>query len=218
MDENDKLPKNICIRCCTKLQTVCEFIDTARKAQETLLERSILLDQITSNETADSYMKKEIKIETQTYFDDESCVSEMEVSVDPMVVLQNSENTTSPVPEENSQMQLEDLTYLHGLDGETVTIKLIKKGDQHDTDPLDVADNPKKDSLPKPFPCVICKRSFLTELALKNHSWIHYNEDKNAIKDYKCSTCYECFEYKADLIAHLKEHRTNGTCTICGRV
>ncbi|XP_049872971.1 zinc finger protein 62-like [Pectinophora gossypiella] len=208
VDEDDKLPKNICIKCCSKLQTVCEFIDTARKAQQILLDRSIVLDQMT-----DCFTNSNIKAESPS--DDD----EMEVSVDPMVVLQNSEETMSLNFPVNCQSAPNDMTNMHVDEGEFATIKLIKKGDQ--TMAVDISSTTstieeKRDRDSKPFPCLTCRRSFLTELALKNHLWVHINEDKT-IKRYQCSHCPDNFDYKYDLISHLKEHRTSGTCNLCGR-
>lgn len=141
--------------------------------------------------------------------DDENLVTEMEISVDPMMVLQNSESLQSPNIEDNNE-QVEDITHLHSVDGENVTIKLIKRGDA----PADKSEDSK--SKGKPFPCITCKRSFFTELALKNHSWTHFNEER-VNKKFKCGTCEESFDYKCDLIVHLKKHKTSGLCTLCGR-
>lgn len=148
--------------------------------------------------------KTKIKVESE-YVDDIKYIP-MEVSVDPMMVLQNSEESNSQASEDNESIE-QDVTYLHGVDGEDVTIKLIKKGDTSDD---------KKDVI-KPFPCHSCNRSFFTELALKNHSWTHFNEDR-AVKPFKCSSCREQFDYKSDLMKHLKNHRSNGMCQICGRM
>lgn len=206
MDEDDRLPKNICIKCCSKLQTVCEFIDTARKAQDVLQNKSLILEQ-----NVDNNKSSKIKIKEEMDCSDEIKFTPMEVSVDPLMVLQNSEDSILPDVEDNSESVEQDVTYLHGVDGEDVTIKLIKKGDKS-CDPSD----DKKD-LSKPFQCKTCDRGFFTELALKNHSWIHYNENR-AIKPHKCATCGDTFEYKSELMLHLKKHRTAGMCKICGRV
>lgn len=224
MDEDDKLPKNICIQCCTKLQSVCDFIDTARKAQDVLLQRSFLMDQIISNNCMISLVKSEVKPEPKDNYDNDK-YTEMEVSVDPMMVLQNSEATLSPIYGEHSS-SMDDVTYLHGLDTENVTIKLIKKGETHsDSDDEEKEDETTKtpDSSEedernvKPFQCNSCERSFCTDLALKNHSWIHIPENKDD-KHYNCHTCQEAFFYKYDLICHLKKHRSNGICQLCGRM
>ncbi|XP_075974653.1 uncharacterized protein LOC142975566 [Anticarsia gemmatalis] len=214
VEEDDKLPKYICIQCCTKLQTVCEFIDKARKAQDLLLERSLTLDNVVTRDTgAISPIKFEPKSDDENHSDDEN---QMEVNVDPMMVLQNSEG---PFPEDPSlnfdDSCAEDVTYLHGVDAENVTIKLIKKGEKVEA-PTDSGDDDKNDSVIKPFPCLTCKRSFYTELALKNHTWQHMNDSVTA--QFSCSECAEQFTSKADLIIHLKQHRSSGSCQLCGRM
>nr|XP_049692448.1 gastrula zinc finger protein XlCGF57.1 [Helicoverpa armigera] len=223
VDEDDKLPKNICIKCCTKLQSVCDFIDTARKAQEVLLQRSFVIDRIITEKCMISLATDE-KFESEESVDNDK-FTEMEVSVDPMMVLQNSASTFSPNYEQSPSV--EDVTYLHGLDTENVTIKLIKKGGSHS----DSEDEKEKDSnqptsnesgdddekFVKPFQCTSCDRSFCTDLALKNHVWIHIPENKDE-RHYNCHTCSEGFFYKYDLISHLKKHRTNGVCQLCGRM
>lgn len=172
-----------------------------------------MIDQITAEECM-AVGIKDIKSELYMESDDEGKFTEMEVSVDPMVVLQNSEEPLSPDNEESSPV-MEDVTHLHQVDSETVTIKLIRKGDRVSEDEDDKKDG--SDGLtPKPFPCITCKRSFYTELALKNHSWIHVNEEKSTSR-FRCHTCNDGFDFKSNLIAHLKTHRTSGVCQFCGR-
>lgn len=181
---------------------MCDFIDTARKAQELLQNQSLLLEQNDDiRETFNTKIKVAPEIEEETKF------TAMEISVDPMMVLQNSEESSTTDIEDNNESREQDVTYLHGVDGEDVTIKLIKKGE---------AGEDMKDFI-KPFKCPSCHRSYFTELALKNHSWIHLNEEKN-VKPFKCSSCGEQFDYKIELLIHLKTHRTSGMCLICGRV
>lgn len=223
VEEDDKLPKNICIQCCTKLQTVCEFIDTARKAQDLLLKRSLILDDLLSQTCVNPSTICEVKSEPEDKPDDDNKYTEMEVSVDPMMVLQNSEEPLSPNNNEN--ITVEDVTYLHGVDAENVTIKLIKTSEKvqveklpnhedDDGDDVDEEGNPKK---PKPFPCLTCKRSFTTEIALKSHTWQHVGAN-TPFEKYICSTCKQTFQYKNALITHLKLHRDTGLCQICGRM
>jgi DNA-directed RNA polymerase subunit RPC12/RpoP len=190
---------------------VCDFIDTARNAQVTLLNRSIQLDRIATEQSMKGFMHKEIKSEPKSTSDDECKSLEMEVSVDPMLVLQNSEESQiSPSTDDNCSCV--DVTHLHDVDSENVTIKLIKKRDKY----CDSSEDEKKDYNSKPFPCATCKRGFYTELALKNHNWIHNDDDKET-RLFKCSACSEDFEYKSDLINHLKTHKTTGICQLCGR-
>lgn len=155
-------------------------------------------------------IKSEIKTEPNS---DDEHFTPMEVSLDPMMVLQNNEGGI-PSNDENSQSaELDDITYLHGADGEDVTIKLIKRG----SGTTNSENNDDKYDPSKPFPCPACKRSFYSELALKNHTWIHHNV-KMASKEYKCSSCDAQFDYKNELMFHVKKHRASGLCQICGRV
>ncbi|KAM3967704.1 LOW QUALITY PROTEIN: uncharacterized protein ACR2FA_011260 [Aphomia sociella] len=211
VDEDDKLPKNICLKCCLKLETVCEFIETARKAQDILLKSSLMLDQLDNERYNEGNIKK-IKCELDS--DDESKFTEMEVSVDPMMVLQNSDEPLSPVNDDNF-VNTEDVTHLYTVDSENVSIKLIKN-EEKQIEINSSTDDGKKDLSVKPFPCNTCDRSFFTELALKNHSWIHCNDEKPH-KQFKCSTCEEDFDLKFDFIQHLKQHKTIGLCQLCGR-
>ncbi|CAG9796523.1 unnamed protein product [Diatraea saccharalis] len=217
VDEDDKLPKNICIQCCSKLQIVCDFIDTARNAQTILLNRSIALDNVTNNKSSEILLKQDIKIEPDTGSDDENKSTGMEISVDPMLVLQNSEEPLSPNAFENCA-SIEDVTHLHDVDSDNVTIKLIRKGDVTCEETNKNEEKPsEKDWHLKPFPCETCQRSFFTELALKNHSWTHINDNDKDKKIFKCGTCNNGFDYKIDLITHLKQHKTIGLCQFCGR-
>ncbi|XP_045774824.1 zinc finger protein 251-like [Maniola jurtina] len=202
VDEDDKLPKNICIKCCSKLQTVCDFIDKAIKAQEILQQLSLTLEQNKPNKILKTIIKEEPDS------DDDLKFATMEISVDPMMVLQNSEDGLSPNIEENSEIEEQDVTHLHSVDGEDVTIKLIKRTDKTD-DP-----NSKPEEV-KPYPCKTCGRAFHTELALKNHCWVHKHE--TATRPFKCGSCREQFDFKHELVAHLKKHNTSGMCLLCGR-
>ncbi|XP_041974954.1 zinc finger protein 32-like [Aricia agestis] len=203
VEEDDRLPKSICVRCCSKLQMVCDFIDTARRAQDILTQKAAeveLNEQILYN----------IKTEND-WSDNESKINTMEVNVDPMMVLQNCEGAMSPHSNDvNNSNDSEDVTYMHAVDREDVTIKLIKKYP-------DTCDNEDNEDTNKPFSCVICNRSFLSEFALKNHTWIHDKEEGDNVK-YTCNECGVRCVSKATLLTHLKKHTKRGQCMICGRV
>lgn len=247
------MPKNVCVKCCSKLQLVCHFIDTARNAQLELQKRSVMFETCTSEEpqikievqsepedNINNEDKKNISQNAQTdlqidnimfnkfafeedlepqkeqdifepegNLDDDNKCTAMEVSVDPMDVLQNHEETMSPIIQ--TAFTTEDVTHMHSVD-QDVTIKRIRKNDKCDTESIDFL----HDQSLKPFPCSVCNRGFFTELALKNHSWIHLNEDKYE-KVFKCSTCNEGFDFRCDLVTHLKTHKINGLCQLCGR-
>lgn len=154
-------------------------------------------------------------IKSEHFAEDDNRVTEMEISVDPMMVLQNSEDSSINHDESCDIISSEDVSYLHGVDGEDVTIKLIRKGNKI----LETVQDKKEILIKeiKPFACGTCNRSFFTELALKNHSWTHLNDDKTH-KLYRCNNCDAAFDLKSDLINHFRDHRINGMCQICGRV
>ncbi|KAJ0182454.1 hypothetical protein K1T71_001823 [Dendrolimus kikuchii] len=215
--EDDTLPKNICINCCSKLQTVCEFIDCAQKAQEVLTNINTIIKpeiEVNSEQTQRTDIKEELNDETSLVNDNDDEDSKMEISVDPLMVLQNSAEAISDF---DTDALTEDVTYMYGVDEENVSIRLIKKDDK-----VSELEEEKKPDILKPFPCVTCNRSFCTELALKNHSWTHVNgnvnSEKNSEEQFKCGTCFEVFDYKRDLVTHLKQHKTSGLCQLCGRM
>lgn len=185
-----------------------EISVTSEQQHSVALEQSITLEPIKNFKT--------IKQEPDPDSDDDLKFATMEVSVDPMMVLQNSEDSETQLPEtENSESDEEaesylpgddeeDVSYLHGVDGQDVTIKRIKR-----------VKKPKSFD-GKPFPCRICKRGFHTELALKNHMWVHKTKDP-VTKPFKCG-CGESFSHKNDFVVHLKKHNyASGMCMICGR-
>ncbi|CAK1540098.1 unnamed protein product [Leptosia nina] len=65
----------------------------------------------------------------------------------------------------------------------------------------------------KPFACKECNRKFLTEFALKNHSWLHSTQDKPPY----CASCDKVFAYKNDFLEHFKEFKHARYCNLCKR-
>lgn len=200
--EKDALPKNICIKCCTKLQTVCEFIEQTHKAQEKLLHLTLVSDVKGKSTIA-------IKSDHENSDNEGGKTTKLGINVDPMLVLQNSVQDVSPPSSDNS-LSVQDVTHLHDVDSENVTIKLIRNGeiksDGHDESFVNV----------KPFPCKTCKRSFFTELALKNHSWIHVIEKPDS--NNSGNTSLETGDKKSD-VTNLRQYKiTNGLCEFCGRM
>lgn len=64
---------------------------------------------------------------------------------------------------------------------------------------------------PKQFKCMLCQRSFHTEIALKKHI------DHEMYKPYNCDECDRTFNRKPDLIRHLFVHQKSKPfiCTAC---
>lgn len=211
--KDDILPKNICVNCCSKLQIVCEFIDCAQKAQEVLTNLKPTIKSELEENLQTINIKEELNDEASLIDNSDDEDSKMEINVDPLMVLQNSAET---VLEGDTDTVTEDVTHMYEVDEEYVSIKLIKRDEKL----LESEEDKKSDKI-KPFPCVTCNRSFCTELAWKNHCWTHVNghvDCENPEEQFKCGTCYEVFDYKSDLITHLKQHKTSGLCQMCGRM
>lgn len=228
VSESDKLPKNICIPCCTKLQLVCEFIDTIHKAQDILLDQSRLLDQIPVKKLVGVNIERVDVIQTNqipTYFNEDSNVTNMEVSIDPMTILQDSSDGELVIDESVCNND-DNESLFHGVDRANVTIKLINRGDSSCCDTLTITPMVTAEPISEEgtleegasilYRCSLCNRGFSCEVALQAHSWTH-TEERNPILEHKCPSCELYFEYKNDLINHLKEHRNVNVCNICGR-
>lgn len=227
VNDGDRLPKRICLKCCSKLQTLCDFVDTARKAQDILFARSAALDKVAVPDQPTTEVVPKPKIKTEPFdIDYEAVITPMEVNVDPSMVIQNSESNLSPTDEPLAA----DVRFLQGVEGENVTIKLIRPAPKNrPIQPKPIVITPviedtsevmiKKILNLKPFACTLCRRSFLTELALKGHIWIHLREGSKE-RSFKCpdTTCNLQFTQRIEFIKHLRDHRGKNTCSICGRM
>lgn len=182
--EDDKFTKNICIKCCSTLQTMCEFIEQVRKAQDNLHNLSLTTD-MTDSSTS---ILNAIKEETIEY---------TEICIDPTQIYMPDETCTEQ--------------YIYPDAEEVVTLKLIGKNE-------DVQNKTQESNqMKKKFICKVCNRSFLVEQSLKNHSWVHIQDE-----EYPCFTCQRSFRFQADLNKHIKSHMRKGSgfslsCEVCGR-
>lgn len=98
----------------------------------------------------------------------------------------------------------------------------------------------------KPHECTICARSFISQIGLQNHLWLHLprekkldgkpilqshqvystngvlymNGDNNTSSNYICPICSKKISTKGNLKVHLETHRPKGKhgCDICGRM
>ncbi|CAF4794122.1 unnamed protein product [Pieris macdunnoughi] len=184
VDEDDILPKIICTQCCKQLQEVCEFIDRTREAQETLLQSSTLYEHLKNIEKI-----KKLQMPQITNITFQGTKKQISTTV-----------TTDVTPE------FAEITYLHGADGENVTLTR-NKGKAATSDP--------KEASEKPFACNLCRRKFLTEFALKNHAWLHASPGTD--QTYFCTICDKIFYVKNDFLAHFKEHKHARYCPTCKR-
>lgn len=159
-------------------------------------------------------------------------VTEMEVRVDPMMILQCTgeddeySSSVSTADEDDTNMSSSSMK------SENSTEEFVKTR--------------------KPYNCSICPRRFTSQFALQNHMWSHLpygrkvlsDNDKNSIRKseseqefsaldaaensqennstlrFVCPVCGKHISTKGNLKVHLETHRPKGKygCDICGRV
>lgn len=178
--------------------------------------------------------------------EENSDVTEMEVRLDPMMFLdcQTDDSQTNDCFS-NNNMNCKESEILPPvitkLEGRNVTVELVPNNHEHkncsatnvtqdmdkktkelpDLKPIKLLKNSPSDDASKPFICMECPRSFFSELALQNHSWLHVKQEK--ISENGRVTCHICnkdISTKGNLKVHLETHGPKGkyTCDICGRV
>ncbi|GJQ68111.1 hypothetical protein Trydic_g10706 [Trypoxylus dichotomus] len=235
---DDKLPKIICENCCKKLEGIHKFAMMAIKIQDKL-------NKLVVNTTNKTYEKKKGEskgllhtyltkppslINTQGVKENKSYqdleVTEMEIRVDPMIVLQCSildddEEDENGYSSDNSEID-EKPTITNNIAGKSY------------------------------YPCLVCPKRFASELALQEHMWTHNQKPKrilltnydnliygetqnNLIKTengesnladhgngirFNCPICGKIISTKGNLKVHLETHRPKGkyACDICGRI
>ncbi|XP_045493817.1 zinc finger protein 182-like [Colias croceus] len=209
IERDDNLPKSICIECCRQLQNVCEFIDLARNAQETLLKLSMELYDRTDEDISISQTNPDMT----------------RISTKQNVVIGKKDST--------------EITYLNSADGENVTITRLYynnptlKVDDENTDaqkPFPCKSCHRKflseialknhmwshlspGEAGKPYTCTICDKAFEFKTEFMTHIKQH-----NGTR--KCAMCKRSFRSEKNLNAHMTIHFSNKklyTCNKCGR-
>ncbi|KOB71705.1 putative zinc finger protein [Operophtera brumata] len=222
IDENDKFPKNICIRCCSKLQTLCEFIELVRKAQDSLRALSSTIEQLNSPTSTINAIKEETTEFT-------------EVCIDPMDVLNMS-----------GEICTEPFTYPYA--DEVVTLKLLPKdnNDEIETEEniwkkrfeCEVCDKSFRveQSLKnhswihireEDYSCFTCQRSFKFQSDLDKHIKFkkkltydaHMQIHKPTTKAYTCKICGRSYANWAGLKMHKVTHSSEKPfhCSMCDK-
>ncbi|KAJ8923740.1 hypothetical protein NQ315_010321 [Exocentrus adspersus] len=170
----DKLPKMICNDCCLKLDNFHKFATMAIRNQEKMSK--LIFCNVNNTDTKQTenksllhtYLTKGIK-EKEVVSQVE--VTEMEVRVDPMSILQcclegddginGNNDEEKKIDKEDAQSDTESGLQLENL-SETENYSINKKQ----------------------YSCSVCPRSFTSELALHNHSWSHSSYPKKNFNGY----------------------------------
>ncbi|KAB0800149.1 hypothetical protein PPYR_08029 [Photinus pyralis] len=153
---DDKLPKMICESCCKKLEGIHKFATMAVKIQDKF-------NQLVIN-SSDSSFNDEYKDENKgllhTYLTkgikEKEEVTEMEVKVDPMLILQCSDDSSN--------------------DGASDTESLPES--HASIDKLSTNCDDVDQTL---YNCSFCPRCFTSEIALQSHMWNHIPQNKHIV-------------------------------------
>lgn len=173
----------------------------------------------------------------------DSDVTEMEVNLDPMMFLDcdtedsrtnDTSNCSDSSAKDYSFNNFQDAIHHNGDNqSNSLTIELVQKEVKikqefervpktlPDLKPIKFAKKNNGADV-KPFICSLCPRSFLSSIALQNHSWLHL---KSKVRDsiyerVSCPICQKEISTKGNLKVHMDTHRPKGKygCEICGRV
>nr|CAI5829709.1 unnamed protein product [Callosobruchus analis] len=246
----DNLPKMICTDCYTKLDGFHKFATMALRNQEKMTkvissQSSTENSQTETKSLLHTYLTKGVKKEEDST---EAEVTEVEVKIDPMMILQ-----CCLEPDEDTQ------------DAKPIVKDEFTEEPTRLVPELTKCENLKSK---KPYACNVCPRRYTSELALQNHMWSHspypkrilnltlYNnvdrtytytsmangKGKNTESDDKaseedeedsddsdedyneqkcpCPICGKVISSKGNLKVHLETHRPKGKygCDICGRI
>ncbi|KAJ8941874.1 hypothetical protein NQ318_001727 [Aromia moschata] len=170
----DKLPKMICSECCLKLDGFHKFATMALRNQEKMSKfvfcntNNVEPKESESKSLLHTYLTKGIK-EKETI--PESEVTEMEVRVDPMVILQCCLDGDDDNHTDNDEEKTSD-----------------REDAQSDPESGSIAENLSEienyEKNRKPYSCSLCPRSFTSELALQNHLWSHSPYPKRILNSF----------------------------------
>lgn len=241
----------VCIKCCTQIDGIRVFAEKAKQAQKYLE----MLDQLNNQDSDDgiSYYRvnsgddehdcKENDDNSETAkSDDDEDITDMEVSVDPMMFLdsytddsQTNDGRTcgNDIATISPEEECATLTKIENRP-QSLTIELVpilpkiefeKRGKAlPDLKPIKSAKKFSTSENIRPYSCTYCPRSFYSSIALQNHSWLHSNKDGvDAIANgqkVRCPVCRKDMSTKGNLKVHMESHKPKGkyTCDICGRV
>ena len=218
IQENDILPKNICLKCAESVNIAFNIIRTCQNSDETmraLLQRTDF-DQTHSKESANNNSSQ---ITDELKFDAYEILMNEIMQYDESMLKDRNQESLQMLQELNHHIQTE-MQKNNEMNNKPKKkkpnrtccgCKMEFEGDSklkehsrtiHKIDRLD-------EDLERPFECTICYRRFTTDLLLKEHNRIIY-------KKYKCNKCNKKFMTRANLNNHIKHHPETVTKICCG--
>lgn len=215
VSEEDVLPKTVCTICTSKLDGIHEFARMASLTQIKLVEMMGSGESPPSppeDEGTDDSVKGSLLHSILTKEKNEPDVTELEVTVDPMLFLADQEDEefekNSPEPDSSSRSE-------SNSEEDNSSAQLIEG---------------------KPYQCTVCPRGFNSDLSLKNHLWGHLSmrkilassdlnlnrfhvETKHRVYSTQClcTVCGRVYPTRSTLRAHqithsnLRPHK----CSLC---
>lgn len=156
----DKLPKMICENCCKKLEGIHKFATMAVKIQDKF--NKLVTDSsnnINNSQTNDCENKGLLHTYLTKGIKDKEEITEMEVKVDPMLILQY---TVEDDLSEEAESDTESLA-----ESQTSNDKSVNNDDAIDENNI--------------FNCSVCPRNFNSDVALQNHMWNHLPQNKQIV-------------------------------------
>ncbi|KAI8122868.1 Zinc finger protein 850 [Lucilia cuprina] len=244
IDENDQLPKNVCVECSEKIKEMYNFQQTCL-SNEHKFYKMLEGDDDAINPFNDTEDHEDV---FKTEFDD-SFIEENSLQTDEEMIMEEEINRAAEAKEEFIESYSDcsiDLVWDDDNNSDAdwnekkVTSKTKKtkhsKTQQIDDDRLKDAenitmDNAKRhkvaarkqkcikenplDGQQKFYPCNKCKRKLKTELSFKKHQEMHDSKEHT----YKCSICKQEFEDKSSLKDHMRTHSGEKVflCPECGK-
>ncbi|XP_073831475.1 uncharacterized protein [Musca autumnalis] len=236
LQQNDKLPKNICFECANKIKEFSYFrekcLSVEQKLHELLQGQQVVSTKSEDEEDehpffdifentieeGDKLMKSELDEDVfidQNSFQSDQFVDDEKATEEELHVLhENEEEFIKSCSDLSIDFELDS-----GSDSNFGERKKTKK-QKSKKSPKKSSESKQKNESQEPFPCTLCKKQLKTEASLKKHLQLHEKkagEDRD--RKYVCNICDRGFPHAYMLRDHLRSHSGEKPflCSECGK-